>query len=78
MSTEAIIALLALVFGTATAAVAIVDHELNASLAALDPQSFPGAVCAQDWLAGYDTGSVIYRGQMAQPCILSHKQQSRS
>lgn len=80
MSTEAMIALFAaLVFGTATAAVAIINYEINASLATLDPQSVPAAVCTPTWVAGYDaSGAAIYRGQLTRTCVLSQTQQSRS
>jgi hypothetical protein len=45
MSTETMIALFAaLVFGAATAAVAILNYEINASLVAVDPQRVPAAV----------------------------------
>jgi hypothetical protein len=80
MSTEAMIALFAaLVFGTATAAVAIINYEINASLATLDPQSVPAAACTPNWVAGYDVGgAAIYRGQPTRICVLSQTQQPRS
>lgn len=73
MSTEAMIALFAaLVFGTATAAVAIINYEINAPLVALDPQRAPAAVCTPSWMAGYDArGPAIYRGQLTRACVLS-------
>jgi hypothetical protein len=80
MSTEAMIALFAaLVFGAATAAVAIMNYEINASLVALDPECVPAAVCTPNWVAGYDaSGPAIYRGHPTRTCVLSQTQQSRS
>lgn len=80
MSTEAMIALFAaLIFGTATAAVAIINYEINASLTALDPQSVPAAVCAPNWVAGYDAaGAAMYRAPLTRTCVLSQTQQSHS
>jgi hypothetical protein len=80
MSTEAMIALFAaLVFGTATAAVAIINYEINASLVALDREGVSAAVCTPNWVAGYDaSGAALYRGQLTRTCMLSQMQQSRS
>ncbi len=79
MSTKAMIALFAaLVFGTAAVAVAIVNHEINASLAALDPESAPASVCPQNWAPGYDTtGAAIFREQATRGCPLSPRQPLR-
>jgi len=65
MSTGTMIALAAaLVLGAATAAVAMINHEVNASLAAFVPQNAPAAVTAQNPLTGCDTDeSAIFREQ---------------
>jgi hypothetical protein len=78
MFAEIMIALsAALLLGTAMAAVAIINHEANASLAALDPQKAPAAVHAKDWVAGYDTnGTAALRSQLTRTCRLRPTQQS--
>jgi hypothetical protein len=65
MSTETMIALAAaLVLSAGTAAVAMINDEANASLAAVAPQNDPAAVSAQKPVAGCDTNeSTIFRGQ---------------
>ncbi len=72
MTTEMVIALFAaLVFGAATTAIAIMNYEANASLAALAPKSALTATCAQHWLAEYDAGRpVVFRGQPTRTCTL--------
>jgi hypothetical protein len=65
MSIQTMVALAAaLVLGAATAAVAMINHEVNASLAAVAPQNDPAAVSAQNPVAGCDTNEApIFRGQ---------------
>jgi hypothetical protein len=65
MSTATMIAVAAaLVLGAATAAVAMINYEVNASLAAFAPQNDPAAVSAQHPVAGYDTNeAAIFRAQ---------------
>lgn len=79
MFSDTIIALAAvLLLGTAIAAVAIINYEANASLAALDPRSAPAAVYAKDWVAGHDTrGAAILRSQLTRTCGPSPTQQPR-
>jgi hypothetical protein len=64
MSTETKIALaVALVLG-ATPAVAMINYEANAPLAAFAPQNDPAAVSAQNPVAGCDTDeATIFQGQ---------------
>ena len=65
MSTETMIALTeALIFGASTAAVAMINYEANAPLAAFAPQNDPAAVSAQNPVAGCDTDEApIFQGQ---------------
>ena len=65
MSTETTIALTAaLVLGASTAAVAMINYEANAPLAAFAPQNDPAAVSAQNPVAGCDTDEApIFQGQ---------------
>jgi hypothetical protein len=65
MSTQTMIALAAaLVLGAGTAAVAMINYEANASLAAFVPQNAPAAVSAQNPVADCDTNeSTIFRVQ---------------
>jgi hypothetical protein len=65
MSTQTMIALAAaLLLGAAAVAVATINYEVNASLAAFAPGNNPAAVSAQNPVAGYDTNeSAIFRGQ---------------
>ena len=78
MSTETMIALsAAVVFGIATAAVAMINYEANASLAALAPQSAPTSVYAHHRVEGYDTDrAAIFRGQLTRSCTFSLQQQA--
>jgi hypothetical protein len=64
LSTETMIALaVALVLG-ATAAVAMINYDVNASLAASTPQNNPAAGATQNPEAGCDTNEApIFRGQ---------------
>jgi len=64
MSTETKIALaVALVLG-ATAAVAMINYDVNASPPASTPQNNPAAVSAQNPVAGCDTDETpIFQGQ---------------
>lgn len=77
MFTKTMIALsAALVFGTATAAVAMT--KANSPGAAFASPGAPAAISAPNWVAGYDTsGAAIFRGQLTRTCPLSLKQQSR-
>jgi len=70
MFTETMVALsAALVFGAATAAVAMINYEANASLAALDARRAAAAVHAQNRAAGCDTGAqAIFGGQLTRIC----------
>jgi hypothetical protein len=65
MSTQIMIALAAaLVLGAATAAVAMINYEANAPLAAFPSQNDPAAVSAQNPVAACDTDAApIFRGQ---------------
>jgi hypothetical protein len=65
MSTETMIAVAAaLVLGAGTAAVAMINYEANAPLAAFAPQNDPAAVSAQNPVAGCDTDEApIFQGQ---------------
>jgi len=65
MSTETMIAVAAaLVLGASTAAVAMINYEANAPLAAFAPQNDPAAVSAQKPVAGCDTDEApIFQGQ---------------
>jgi hypothetical protein len=65
MSTGTMITLAAaLILGAATAAMAMINYEVNASLAAFAPQNDPAAVSAQHRVAGCDTNEpAIFRGQ---------------
>jgi len=78
MSTETMIALsAAVVFGIATAAVAMINYEATASLAELAPQSAPAAVYAHHRVAGYDTDRAeILRGQPTRSYSFSLKHAS--
>jgi hypothetical protein len=75
MFTKTMIALsAALVFGTATAAVAMT--KANSPGAAFASPGAPAA--APNWVVGYDSsGAAIFRGQLTRACPLSLKQQSR-
>jgi hypothetical protein len=56
----------ALIFGTATAALAIANAKVHSARA------------THNWVVGYDTsGAAIFRGQLTPTCPLSLKQQSR-
>ncbi len=79
MTTETMIAVFAaLVLGAATAAVAMINYEANASLAAFAPKSALTAAYAQNRLAGYDaSGAAIFRGQLTRTCTPPTKQYSR-
>lgn len=78
MSTETMIALFAtVVSGMATAAAAMINHEANASLAALAPQDDPAAVYPQHRVRYDNSGAAIFRGQLTRAGPLSLKQQSR-
>jgi hypothetical protein len=58
------VAATALVLGAATAAVAIINHEVNTSIAAFAPQNDLAAVSAQNPVAGCDTDEApIFQGQ---------------
>jgi len=65
MSTQTMVGLAAaLVLGAATAAVAIINHEANTSIAAFAPQNDPAAVSAQNPAASCDTDEApIFQGQ---------------
>jgi hypothetical protein len=65
MSSETMIALAAaLILGAGTAAVATINYEVNASLAAFASQNDPATVAAQNPVAGCDTNEApIFRGQ---------------
>jgi hypothetical protein len=65
MSTQIMIALAAaLVLGAATAAVAMINYEVNASLAAFPPQNDPAAVSTRNPVVGCETNEApIFRGQ---------------
>jgi hypothetical protein len=65
MSTGTMIALAAaLILGAATAAVAMINYEVNASVVAFASQNDPAAVAAQNTVAGCDTNEApIFRGQ---------------
>jgi hypothetical protein len=78
MFTKTMIALSAvLVFGTATAAVAMTNGKAHNPRAAF-AQSGPAAAYAPNWVVGYDTsGAAIFAGQLTRACPLSLKQQSR-
>lgn len=78
MSSETMIALAAaLVFGAATVALAMLNYEINTSVAPLALQSNPAAVSAENRAAGCDTnGAAIFRGQLTRTCPLSLKPQS--
>jgi hypothetical protein len=79
MFTKTMIALsAAIVFGTATAAVAMAKSKVDNPRAAF-AQSGPASVYAPNRaVVGYDTGgAAIFRGQLTPACSLSLKQQSR-
>jgi hypothetical protein len=65
MSTDTMIAVAAaLVLGAGTAAVAMINYEANAPLAAFAPQNDPAAVSTQNPVAGCDTDEApIFQGQ---------------
>jgi hypothetical protein len=65
MSTQTMIALAAaFVLGAAAAAVATINYEVNASLAAFAPQNDLAAVSAQNPVASCDTDEApIFQGQ---------------
>ena len=65
MSTKTTIGLaVVLALGAATAAVAMTNYEVNASLAAFAAQNDPAAAAAQNPVAGCDTNEApIFRGQ---------------
>lgn len=65
MSTQTMTALAAaLLLGAATAAVAVINYDVNASPAASTPQNNAAAVAAQNPGAGCDTNEApIFRGQ---------------
>ena len=65
MSTETMITVAAaLVLGAGTAAVAMINSEANAPLAAFAPRNDPAAVSAQNPVAGCDTNEApIFQGQ---------------
>ena len=65
MSTDTILAVAAaLVLGAGIAAVAMINYEANAPLAAFAPQNDPAAVSAQNPAAGCDTDEApIFQGQ---------------
>jgi hypothetical protein len=65
MSTQTMVGLAAaLVLGAGTAAVAMINYEANAPLAAFAPENDPAAVSAQNPLAGCDTDEApIFQGQ---------------
>jgi hypothetical protein len=65
MSTETMIAVAAaLVLGAGTVAVAMINYEVNAPLAAFAPRNDPAAVSAQNPVAGCDTDEApIFQGQ---------------
>jgi hypothetical protein len=79
MTSEMMIAVFAgLVFGTAIAAVAIINYEVNASLAAFAPKSALTAAYVQNWVVGHDaSGAVIFRGPLPRTCTPAMKQYSR-
>lgn len=67
----------ALVVGAATAALAVVNYEANASLAALDAPSASAAARSQNLVTGYDnSGAAIFWTQPTGACLLSLMQQS--
>jgi hypothetical protein len=70
MTMDTIVAILAAaVFAAATAAVVMVSYEANVSLAALTSQRGPPGMCAQDWLAGYNSGeAAMLRAQRTRTC----------
>ena len=65
MSTETMIAVTAaLVLGASRAAVAMINYEAHAPLAAFAPQNDPAAVSVQNPVAGCDTDETpIFQGQ---------------
>ena len=68
----------ALVFGAAMAAVAIINYEANASLAAFTPKSALTTTYAQNWVVGHDAGgAVIFRGPLPRTCTPAMKPYSR-
>jgi hypothetical protein len=81
MFTKTVIALsAALVVGTATAAVAMINVKAKAHnpRAAFAAQGAPAAVRGPSAVAGYDTSGVaIFQRQLTPTCPLSLKQQSR-
>ena len=80
MLSKTMIALsVALVVGTATAAVAMTNARANNPRAAFASQRGPAAVHASNMdVVGYDTsGAAIFRGQLTRACPLSLKQASR-
>jgi hypothetical protein len=79
MFTKTVIALsAALVVGTATAAVAMINVKAHNPRAAFAAQGAPAAIRGPNWVAGYDTSGVaIFQRQLTPTCPLSLKQQSR-
>jgi len=63
---DMMVAATALVVSAATAAVAIINHEVNTSIAAFAPHSDLAAVSAQNPVAGCDTAeALIFQGMAA-------------
>jgi hypothetical protein len=61
MSSETMIALAAaLVFGAATVALAVLNYEVNTSLAPLALQGSPATICADNRTAGCDTNGASF------------------